>query len=290
MNRSLTRLGTQSALYAPLVWKEETLGVIYAENASDGAAFSENDPNLLMALANIAALFINHQVIQTRAACEKELLEAFLRPLPPMVAERMRKNRGRLRPGGEWVKPVTILFSDLRGFTVFSARQRPDDIVELINEMFGEFNKILIKNQAIIDKYVGDAILAVFGSPEPDQDQWEHAVQAALEMQQVMPSLAERWKKRGLPALETGIGIHTGEVVHGFVGSAERLEYTVIGDTVNQASRYCDGAAAGEIVISREVYQYVHHMVKIRSKIIRSKHPETEPDQDAYVVVGLEEP
>ncbi|MEW6663589.1 MAG: adenylate/guanylate cyclase domain-containing protein [Thermodesulfobacteriota bacterium] len=287
--RSLDRLETQCALYAPLVWKQEVLGVVYADNATGCAAFAEDDPGLLMALANLAALFISHQAFKEQAARERELTDALLKPLPPRVAEWMRKNRGRIRPGGEWAKPVTILFSDVRGFTAFSAVQRPDDIVQLLNDMFNEFNKILVKYNATIDKYVGDAILAVFGSPEPDEEQWEHAVRAGLEMQQVMPALARRWQDRGLPALQIGIGIHTGEVVHGFVGSAERLEYTVIGDAVNRASRFCDAAAAGEILISREVYQYVHRLVETRPKTIRSKHPETEPDQEAYVVVGLED-
>ena len=183
--------------------------------------------------------------------------------------------------------PVTILVSDVRSFTALSAEMEPDEVVRMLNEMFDAFVPIVFEHDGVVDKYVGDSVLAVFGSPEKDDDQCEKAVKAALEMQQAVRKLGEGRKVRRLPVFDVGISVHTGAVIHGFIGSTERLEYTVIGDTVNRASRYCDGAAAGEVVISQTVYERVYHLVNVAPKVIRSKHPEIEPDLKAFVVKGL---
>jgi adenylate cyclase len=163
----------------------------------------------------------------------------------------------------------------------------PDEVVRALNEMFDAFVPIISEFGGIVDKYVGDSVLAVFGSPEHDPNQWENAVKVALEMQQAMHMLGEGRKIRRLPVFTVGIGIHSGEVIHGFIGSSERIEFTVIGDTVNRAARYCDGAGQGEVLISKAVYERVYHKVNVQSKAIRTKHPDMEPDLEAYVVKGL---
>ena len=183
--------------------------------------------------------------------------------------------------------PVTILVSDVRSFTALSAEMEPDEVVRMLNEMFDAFVPIVFEYDGIVDKYVGDSVLAVFGSPEKDDDQCEKAVKAALEMQRAVRKLGEGRKVRRLPVFDVGISVHTGAVIHGFIGSTERLEYTVIGDTVNRASRHCDGAAAGEVVISQTVYERVYHLVNVQPKVIKTKHPEIEPDLKAFVVKGL---
>jgi class 3 adenylate cyclase len=160
----------------------------------------------------------------------------------------------------------------------------PGDVVEMLNELFSVCIPIIFKYNGTVDKYIGDSILAVFGSPESDDRQWEHAVRAAFDMQQAIRAQGDKRQSRSAPVCQVGIGIHTGAVLHGFIGAAERMEYTVIGDTVNRAVRYCDGAHRGEIVISPAVYQQVADLVDVAARTITTKHPESEPDMEAYVI------
>lgn len=290
VSESIILSGTRSAMYAPMVWGGEALGVVCVENIADPSAFDEDDLRLLMAMANHAAMFVQNHHLQQELRREAALRSSLLRQFSPRIAERLLHERGRLRLGGERANPVTILVSDVRGFTAISAAMDPDDIVQLLNAMYALFTPIIFKYEGTVDKFVGDSLLAVFGSPEPDDHQCENAVRAALEMQQAMQKLSEVWRIRGMPAWEIGIGIHTGEVVHGFIGSPERMEYTVIGDAVNRAARFCDGAGPGEVLISKAVYEHVFRLVHVAPKTVETKHPEVEPTLEAFVVRGLREP
>jgi adenylate cyclase len=167
---------------------------------------------------------------------------------------------------------VTILCSDIRGFTRISSEMDAEDVVEMLNNYFACLIDPIFQHDGTIDKFVGDSILAVFGSPEPDAQQQEKAVRAAMAMQRAMIQLNETRKARGQVTCEIGIGVHCGEVLHGFIGSHERMEFTVIGDPVNRAARYCDGAGAGEVLISPEVHQRVWKMMHAEPKEIGTKH------------------
>ncbi len=286
-SESIILSGTRSAMYAPMIWGGEPLGVVCVDNIADPNVFEEDDLRLLMAMANHAAMFIKNHNLQSELRREAALRSSLLRQFSPRIAERLLQERGRLRLGGERANPVTILVSDVRGFTATSAKLDPDDVVQLLNAMYALFTPIIFKYEGTVDKFVGDSLLAVFGSPEPDDHQCENAVRAALDMQQAMQKLADVWRIRGMPIWETGIGIHTGEVVHGFIGSPERMEYTVIGDAVNRAARICDGAGPGEVLISKAVYEHVYRLVYVTPKTVETKHPEVEPTLEAFAVRGL---
>jgi adenylate cyclase len=143
----------------------------------------------------------------------------------------------RLRLGGEKI-PVTVFFSDIRSFTSKSEKMLPEKVVEMLNEYMTEMVSVIERHDGIVDKYVGDAIMAVWGMPQgnPALDA-RKAVLACLEMREQLKKLNERRKARGEPPLEIGMGLNSGEVIAGNIGSASRMEYTVIGDTVNTASR-----------------------------------------------------
>ena len=288
-SESIILSGTRSAMYAPMIWAGDPLGVVCVDNIANPNAFDEDDLRLLMAMANHAAMFVKNHNLQQELRHEAALRSSLLRQFSPRIAERLLQERGRLRLGGERANPVTILVSDVRGFTATSAKLDPDDVVQLLNAMYALFTPIIFKYEGTVDKFVGDSLLAVFGSPEPDDHQCENAVRAALDMQQAMQKLGDVWRIRGMPIWETGIGIHTGEVVHGFIGSPERMEYTVIGDAVNRAARFCDGAGPGEILISKAVYEHVYRLVQVTHKTVETKHPEVEPTLEAFAVRGLRE-
>lgn len=184
-----------------------------------------------------------------------------LRQFSPKIAERLLGYRGRFRLGGERCE-VTILCSDIRGFTSLAKDMEPEGIVEMLNDYFSGLVPVIFAYDGSVDKYVGDAILSVFGSPETDPNHHEKALRAALAMQEKMRDFNAARRAQGKVICNIGIGVHCGEVVHGFIGILERVGFTVIGDAVNRAATYCEGANAGEVVISPQLYERVWRIIQ----------------------------
>jgi adenylate cyclase len=134
-------------------------------------------------------------------------------------------------------KDVTVFFSDIRGFTKFSEGHTPEEVVEMLNEYFQIMVSIIVSHHGIVDKFVGDAIMAVWGAPQSTGKDAQFAVQACIEIRKALAELNEKRTKRGHTAIMIGMGLHSGPAISGKIGSTERMEYTVIGDTVNMASR-----------------------------------------------------
>lgn len=172
---------------------------------------------------------------------------------------------GKVQLGGVML-PVTVLFSDIRSFTTISERMNAQELVSLLNEYFTEMVGIIIEEDGVVDKYIGDAIMAVFGAPVPKFDDAVRAVRAAVRMRVGLARLNDRLATRGLPPLQTGIGIHTGDVVAGNIGSEARMEYTVIGDAVNLASRLESSTKelGAPVLISEDTYLLVRDRFETR--------------------------
>jgi adenylate cyclase len=157
-----------------------------------------------------------------------------------------------------------VLFSDIRGFTTFSESHQPEEVVAMLNEILTEQVKVVFKYNGTLDKFVGDELMAFFGAPG-DMHLKTHAsvaVKTAIEIQAKLKALQEKWGKEKKEPLYIGIGINTGDMVVGNMGSLERMDYTVIGDNVNLAARLCSAAAKDEIIISEAVYEQVRAEVK----------------------------
>ena len=263
----------ESGMYAPLVWKGEALGALSVVQREGGPAFTGQDLRLLIAVAHYAGMAVaSHRLqedLRSTAGVLGRLLTSFSPKLRQTLVERAR--HGRLRQGGQRSE-ITILCSDIRGFTRLSAGMETDDVVDLLNDYFPALVEAIFQFDGTVDKFLGDGILAVFGSPEPDERQHEHAVRAALAMQEAMRVRNAARAERGLTTCQIGIGVHSGEVLHGFIGAAERMEFTVIGDAVNRAARYCDGAGGGEVVISPDVHQRVWRLVDAEPVSVATKH------------------
>lgn len=260
-----------SALYAPLLWRGEALGVICVDNCEASAGFTTDDLRLLQAVAHHAAMAIANLQLQNEWRQQAETQRNILKLVSPQIAQRLQQQRGPLRPGGEF-REATVLVSDIRGFTNLSATMSPYEVSEMLESYFGRLVPLIAQHQGMIDKFIGDGILAVFGSPQADEQQFLHAVQTALAMQTAVREVNAQRSAQGKRTGELGIGIHHGEVVHGFIGTSERMEFTVIGDTVNRASRFCDAAQGGEILISSEVHQYIWNIVEAEQTGIATKH------------------
>jgi adenylate cyclase len=271
LSGTILQSAISTGVYAPLLWRDEAFGVICAESRSLEGFFTEEDLRLVVFMAQYAAMAVGSHQLQEKLREESVRSAKLLRQFSPKVAERFLKHRGSLRLGGERSE-VTILNSDIRGFTKLTQNMEPDEIVEMLNEYFGVLVPIIFAYQGTVDKFIGDAILAVFGSPEPDPNQYEHAVRAAFEMQAAVAKVNERRRAHGLPCAVPGIGLHCGEVVHGFVGTSDRMEFTVIGDVVNKAARFCAGAAGSEVLMSPEVHERVWKLVQIEQTAIQTKH------------------
>jgi adenylate cyclase len=163
------------------------------------------------------------------------------------------------------VREVTVLLSDIRGFTALSERFEAIQVVKMLNNYFLQMNEVILRHGGMIDKYMGDAIMVLFGVPEQHPDDALRAVNCAIEMQIAMEKVNQKNKAEGLPELFVGIGINSGSVSAGQIGSDLHNEYTVIGDEVNVASRIESHSLRGQVLISEHTYQKVKDYVEIAS-------------------------
>ena len=179
---------------------------------------------------------------------------------------------------------MVILESDIRGFTKLTAGMDTDDVMDLLNDYIPALVDAVFKHDGTVNDITGDAVLAVFGSPEPDPLRHEKGVRAALGMQSAMMKVSEKRKQRGQVTCTIGIGVHCGEVLHGFIGSNDLMELTIIGEAVNWTNRYCAGAGGGEILISPALHQHLWRYIDAELTTIDTKH---EGNLSAYRLKGI---
>jgi len=186
----------------------------------------------------------------TASLREKEFIKSTLeRYVSKPLAQQILRHRDELKLGGE-EKEVTILFCDIRRFTALAEQLPPAVVVRLLNDYFTRMIEVVVAHEGMVDKLMGDSIMALFGAPIALGDDPLRAVRCAIEMQRAVARFNREQEAEGLPCLEMGIGINTGPVVAGNIGSSMRMEYTVIGDSVNVAARLQGIAKTGEILIS----------------------------------------
>jgi adenylate cyclase len=224
-----------------------------------------------------------------RSLREKEMIKrAFTRYVAREVVEEILKDPEKLVLSGE-SREVTVLFCDIRGFTPLSERLTPEQVVSLLNEFYTLMIETTFKHDGTLDKFIGDAVMAIFGAPIAHPDHALRAVRTALDMQSGIAELNERRAALGKEPIRIGIGVNLGEVVAGTVGTEDRMEYTVIGDSVNLAARLESNAKPGRILISGHTYERVKEHVKgipLGPLKVKGKEEEVE----VYEIVSLEVP
>jgi adenylate cyclase len=167
---------------------------------------------------------------------KRQVTQLFSRYVSKDVFEQVLANPALAELGGKR-RTMSVLFSDMRGFTAMTEKGDPEALVEQLNEYFSRMVEVVFAHQGTVDKFVGDMVMALFGAPLDDPDHADHAVRAALAMSDALDRMNVEWQKQGRPALDIGIGINTGPMIAGNIGSDAIMSYTVIGDAVNLGAR-----------------------------------------------------
>jgi len=247
--KSIIMQGIRSTMCVPLLYKDELVGAMHMDSTLNTGAFTEKDLTLFQGIATQAATAIeNHRLakkIETEAGTRVQLQ----RLLSPNLVDQIVKGKLHLEQAGT-NRDVTMLFADIRGFTTMSERHTPEEMVRTLNQYFEVMVDVLFNYGGTLDKYVGDEVIGLFGAPVALPDAPARAVRCGLAMQEALAEFNRVRVQEGVEPIHVGIGINTGPVIAGAIGSRRTLQYTVIGDAVNVASRLCNAAKAGEVLIS----------------------------------------
>lgn len=228
--------------------------------------------------ATIDDLVSTKKVSEEQLAKNAQLSQSLSRIVSPSVAKMIMNDPSGLKLGGS-KGIVTMFFSDVRGFTKMSEGMDPAELVGQLNVYFTRMTDILMSLEGTLDKYVGDELMALFGAPVARPDDPIRAVLCAVQMMVALKELQEQWAKEKKPIIRIGIGINTGEVTAGYMGSEKQLSYTVIGDNVNLAARIMANAQPGQILISRSTYELVKDyfdITQLESIMVKGKSMQIE--------------
>jgi adenylate cyclase len=288
-SQSIISQGIRSAMCVPLVAHDVVYGVMHLDSRQRIGAFSEKDLQLMRALAGQAAVAIANSRLLRKVEDDARTRGQLSRFLPPHVVEQMVAGRGaHISKGGREVS-ASVLFCDIRGFTSLSeAASGPQEIVDLLNDYFERLVEVVFARHGVVDKYIGDALMAHWGTLEHDKDPTFNAVAAALDFRDTIREFNRERALDGKPPIGMGVGVNTGPLVAAYMGAKRRLEYTVIGDTVNTASRLCGLAEADTVMISEQTYQLVAD--RIEGRYVGTKHVKgKEQGVETYQALSIRE-
>jgi len=267
--QSLVLQKIRSAMCVPLWKKDKVIGVIQLDSTRLDNQFTEDDLELLKAIGHQMAMVIEQASLNEQIREEERMrnrLERFHSPqVVDMILKGDQETKENLMEPKD--KTVTILFTDIIGFTSLSEEMPPREINVLLNHFFSRMTDIIFKYDGTLDKYIGDCLMAVFGAPIEKEGDSERAILVAKEMRKELSTIMEETLEE--KKFDIRIGINTGRVVAGNIGSPNRMEYTVIGDPVNIASRLESIAKPNQILIGEETYQSVKDKFKIKKVGLR---------------------
>lgn len=273
----------KNLLCVPLKSRDRVFGVINFSNSVQDKPFISRDLKLMGTLATQLATAIENNYL-VKENIEKERVKNNLsRYVSQKLVETIMKGESDISLGGVQ-KNVTILFSDIRGFSSFSEGMEPSLLVEVLNLYFTEMVKIIFEHDGTLDKFVGDMIMVVFGAPVEHRDDVSRAIRTAIDMQSRVREMAREFSKVVGKNLDIGIGINSGEVVAGNIGSSEHMDYTVIGDAVNVAERLEAIAKKRQILVSQKVHDATRGEFKFKyhsSSIVKGRQKSV----DIYEVI-----
>lgn len=255
-SKSIIMQGIRSTMCVPLLTKDKLVGAMHIDSMLTSGAFTEKDLTLFQGIATQAATAIENHRLAKKIETEARTRAQFQRLLSPNLVDEIVKGKLQLDQGGTR-REITMLFADIRGFTAMSERHTPEEMVKTLNAYFEVMVDELFKHGGTLDKYVGDEIIGLFGAPVSLPDAPLRAVLCGLDMQRALDEFNRIRAQEGAEPIHVGIGINTGPVIAGAIGSSRTLQYTVIGDAVNTASRLCSAAKAGEVLVSETTHTLV---------------------------------
>jgi adenylate cyclase len=285
--QSVIMQGIRSTMTVPLIHHDALLGIMHLDSMIATNAFVEKDLQIFASIASQAAIAIHNSNLARQIEQEAKTRAQFQRLLSPNLVDQVVTGKLQLEKGGA-LSEVTMLFSDIRGFTSMSEARPPQETVRMLNEYFELMVDVLFKYEGTLDKFVGDEIVALFGAPVPMPKAELKAVECALDMMTALKEFNRLRVAEGQEEINIGIGINTGQVVTGAIGSSRALQYTAIGDPVNTASRLCSVAKAGEVILSEATFLKVKHeiaAVPLPAVRVKGKSDELR----IYNAVGLRE-
>lgn len=272
----IVKEGVRSNLTCPLIAKGEPIGFMFFSSRETNT-YRDAHVELFQQIAGQLALTVEKgRLYQGLTVRNQFIRKIFGRYLTDEVAEALLNDPNALRLGGDRRK-ITILMSDLRGFTRMSEHASAEQVVSVLNNFLNVMVEIIMRNNGTIDNIIGDAVLVLFGAPVTREDDAERAVACALEMQLGMARVNEINRDMGLPEVAMGIGINTGEVIAGNIGSEMHMKYSVIGSPVNLAARIEGLTSGGQILSSAQTIKEVGNIVHYK-------------DQGAFELKGFDQP
>ncbi len=246
----------RSIIAVPLVTKGKVIGAVYVDNPFRASIFEEKDKEFLQAIADLAAIAIDNARQYERSEFLRQLFEAHVnKQVTDYVLTRSGRTL-RFLPGER--REVTMLNSDIAGFSALSQSMEAEELVLFLNDYFQRMIRVVLDHGGNIDKFQGDGMLVVFGAPNPMHDHAERALNAALAMVREVDRFNRELIESGRPAIAVGMGLDTGEVVAGHVGSGERMEFTLIGVPVNN-SAYLSKVRPARVLMSETTRERVPH-------------------------------
>jgi len=248
-----------SLICAPLKTKDRVIGVINI-SSDEKINYTAADLKLLTTLASHAASAIENAILHEKRLKEERIKSNLERYVASQVVKAIMDAKDDISLKSE-KRNIAILFSDIRNFTSTCENLLPEEIVGYLNEYFTHMVEVIFNHEGTVNKFVGDMIVALFGAPSKLADNERQAIEAAIEMQERIRSIPDTWIRDNF---NTGIGINSGEVVVGNIGSPQHMDYTAIGDEVNVASRLQSIARGGQILVSRSVYDVTYNVFKFR--------------------------
>lgn len=258
---SIMLMGVQSVMCSPIILAGKVIGAVHIDMRHGQGSFTKKDLQLLGGIVAYVSMAVANVQLSKKIEREAKMQSQFERLLSPSVVQQLMAGKLSITQGGE-LRQVTIMFADIRGFTQMSQKTPPMAVLNMLNQYFERLVSIVFRYGGTVDKFIGDEIMVLFGAPISMNNQEDVAIACALDIQAMLTQWNQERVVQKKKIIPVGIGVNTGEVIVGAIGSSQTMQYTCIGNAVNVASRLTGIAKAGQVVVTKTTLERVKSVVK----------------------------